>query len=56
MAGFTCTHVAEETFHVDTSGHVPFGVYAIPVVRLTWFVYLNMFTRFEHHKNKKILH
>lgn len=52
MAGFTCTHVAEETFNVDTSGHVPFGVYAIPVVRLTWFVYLNMFTRFEHHKTK----
>lgn len=27
--------------------------FAIPVVRLTWFVSLNMFTRFEHHKNKK---
>lgn len=26
--------------------------FAIPVVRLTWFVSLNMFTRFEHHKAK----
>lgn len=52
MAGFTCIHVAEETFHVDTSGHVPFEVFCDSRSSFDLVCFLKYVTRFEHHKAK----